>query len=69
MQQCRFTSRAPCDVSCFCSLTRSQFVQCLANPVYLNYLAAQKYFDKPEFVAYVGYLQYFKEPKYLKFLQ
>lgn len=51
------------------SLTLSQFVQCLANPVYLNYLAAQKYFDKPEFVAYLGYLQYFKEPKYTKFLQ
>jgi mediator of RNA polymerase II transcription subunit 31 len=44
-------------------------VQCLANPGYLNYLAAQKLFDKPEFVAYVGYLQYFKQPKYAKFLQ
>jgi hypothetical protein len=44
-------------------------VQCLANPVYLNYLAQQKTFDKPEFVAYLGYLQYFKEPKYAKFLQ
>ncbi|KAF2824796.1 mediator of RNA polymerase II transcription subunit 31 [Ophiobolus disseminans] len=45
-----------------------EFVQCLANPVYLNYLATQKYFDKPEFVAYLSYLQYFKEPKYIKFL-
>ncbi|KAF2029344.1 mediator of RNA polymerase II transcription subunit 31 [Setomelanomma holmii] len=45
-----------------------EFVQCLANPVYLNYLATQKYFDKPEFVAYLDYLQYFKEPKYIKFL-
>jgi mediator of RNA polymerase II transcription subunit 31 len=44
-------------------------VQCLANPVYLNYLATQKYFDKPEFVAYLGYLQYFKEHKYTRFLQ
>jgi mediator of RNA polymerase II transcription subunit 31 len=44
-------------------------VQCLANPVYLNYLAQQKTLDKPEFVAYLGYLQYFKEPKYAKFLQ
>ncbi|KAH7402335.1 mediator of RNA polymerase II transcription subunit 31 [Phaeosphaeria sp. MPI-PUGE-AT-0046c] len=45
-----------------------EFVQCLANPVYLNYLATQKYFDKPEFVAYLAYLQYFNDPKYTKFL-
>ncbi|KAH9859667.1 suppressor of hpr1 [Plenodomus lingam] len=45
-----------------------EFVQCLANPVYLNYLAQQKTLDKPEFVAYLGYLQYFKEPRYAKFL-
>ena len=44
-------------------------MQCLANPVYLNYLAQQKTLDKPEFVAYLGYLQYFKDPKYIKFLQ
>jgi mediator of RNA polymerase II transcription subunit 31 len=44
-------------------------VQCLANPVYLNYLAVQKMFDKPEFVAYLGYLQYFAEPGYSKYLQ
>ncbi|KAF2200115.1 SOH1-domain-containing protein [Delitschia confertaspora ATCC 74209] len=46
-----------------------EFVQCLANPAYLNHLALQKTFDKPEFVAYLGYLQYFKEPKYSKYLQ
>ncbi|KAH7382220.1 mediator of RNA polymerase II transcription subunit 31 [Pyrenochaeta sp. MPI-SDFR-AT-0127] len=45
-----------------------EFVQCLANPVYLNYLAQQKTLDKPDFVAYLSYLQYFKEPKYAKFL-
>ncbi|KAF2020629.1 mediator of RNA polymerase II transcription subunit 31 [Aaosphaeria arxii CBS 175.79] len=45
-----------------------EFVQCLANPAYLNYLASQKYFDQPEFVAYLGYLQYFKHPKYAKYL-
>lgn len=44
-------------------------MQCLANPVYLNFLATQKMYEKPEFVAYLGYLQYFKEPKYAKFLQ
>ncbi|KAF2249101.1 mediator of RNA polymerase II transcription subunit 31 [Trematosphaeria pertusa] len=45
-----------------------EFVQCLANPAYLNYLAVHKVFDKPEFVAYLGYLQYFKQPKYAKYL-
>ncbi|CAA9958788.1 SOH1 Rad5p-binding protein [Pyrenophora teres f. maculata] len=45
-----------------------EFVQCLANPVYLNYLAQQKTLDKPDFVAYLGYLQYFKQPRYAKFL-
>ena len=44
-------------------------MQCLANPDYLNFLAQQKMYEKPEFVAYLGYLQYFKEPKYAKFLQ
>jgi mediator of RNA polymerase II transcription subunit 31 len=45
-----------------------QFVQCLANPWYLNHLATQKLLDKPEFVAYLDYLQYFKEPKYTQYL-
>ena len=47
----------------------AQFVQCLANPMYLNYLAVQKMFDKPDFVAYLSYLQYFKQPAYVKYLQ
>ncbi|KAF1971916.1 SOH1-domain-containing protein [Bimuria novae-zelandiae CBS 107.79] len=45
-----------------------EFVQCLANPAYLNYLAQQKILDKPDFINYLGYLQYFKDPKYSKFL-
>ncbi|CAI6333178.1 unnamed protein product [Periconia digitata] len=45
-----------------------EFVQCLANPRYLQYLATQKMFEKPDFVAYLGYLQYFKEPQYSKYL-
>ncbi|KAI9700984.1 MAG: suppressor of hpr1 [Bogoriella megaspora] len=45
-----------------------EFVQALANPRYLNYLAAQKYFDDPAFVAYLDYLQYFTKPKYLRYL-
>ncbi|KAF2738823.1 mediator of RNA polymerase II transcription subunit 31 [Polyplosphaeria fusca] len=45
-----------------------EFVQCLANPAYLNYLAQQNMFDRPDFVAYLAYLQYFKEPEYTKHL-
>ncbi|KAH6633565.1 mediator of RNA polymerase II transcription subunit 31 [Boeremia exigua] len=45
-----------------------EFVQCLANPAYLNFLATQKLYEKPDFVAYLAYLQYFKEPRYAKFL-
>lgn len=45
-----------------------KFVQALSIPLYLNHLAAQKWFDNPEFVAYLKYLQYFKEPKYIKYL-
>jgi len=43
-------------------------VQCLANPYYLNHLAAQKFLSRPEFVAYLGYLQYWTRPPYLKYL-
>jgi len=49
-------------------LPHSQFVQSLASPYYLNFLASQKYFDKPAFVAYLKYLLYFTQPPYLKFL-
>jgi len=45
-----------------------EFVQCLANPWYLNHLATQKLLDDPSFVAYLKYLQYFNEPKYTKYL-
>ncbi|KKA27951.1 hypothetical protein TD95_001196 [Thielaviopsis punctulata] len=45
-----------------------QFVQSLANPLYLNHLASEKYLQKPEFVAYLDYLQYWSKPPYLKYL-
>ena len=44
-------------------------MQSLSNPLYLQYLADQKYFENEEFVAYLHYLQYFQEDKYLKYLQ
>ena len=34
----------------------------------MNYLATQKLFDDPAFVAYLNYLQYFARPEYAKFL-
>ncbi|OTB03927.1 hypothetical protein M426DRAFT_59495 [Hypoxylon sp. CI-4A] len=45
-----------------------EFVQSLANPFYLNHLAAQKYLSDPAFVAYLAYLQYWTRPPYLKYL-
>lgn len=52
------------------SLTNSsQFVQCLANPLYLNDLAShQKLLDDPAFIAYVEYLSYFAKPEYARYL-
>ncbi|TDZ30301.1 Mediator of RNA polymerase II transcription subunit 31 [Colletotrichum spinosum] len=49
-------------------LCTRQFVQSLANPLYLNHLATQKLFSRPEFVAYLNYLQYWSRPPYLKYL-
>jgi len=43
-------------------------VQSLSSPLYLNFLASQKYFEDPAFVAYLSYLQYFAQPPYLKYL-
>ncbi|KAF6802941.1 mediator of rna polymerase ii transcription subunit 31 [Colletotrichum musicola] len=45
-----------------------EFVQALANPLYLNHLATQKLLTRPEFVAYLAYLQYWTRPPYLKYL-
>ena len=49
-------------------LACSQYVQSLANPWYLNHLAAQKLLTKPAFIAYLDYLQYSTRPPYLKYL-
>ncbi|RKF62409.1 Mediator of RNA polymerase II transcription subunit 31 [Erysiphe neolycopersici] len=45
-----------------------EFVQALASPLYLNYLASQKYFENPAFIAYLKYLQYWTNPLYVKYL-
>lgn len=46
-----------------------EFVQMLANPQYLSYLADKKLLENEEFVAYLDYLQYFRDPTYLRYLQ
>ncbi len=43
-------------------------MQSLANPYYLNHLAAQKLLSQPAFVAYLAYLQYWTRPPYVKYL-
>lgn len=46
-----------------------EFVQCLANPNYLNFLAQRGYLKDEAFVNYLKYLLYWKEPHYAKFLK
>ncbi len=54
-----------------------EFVQCLANPLYLEctlkyliclVLSDNGYFKETKFVNYLSYLQYFKNPEYMKYL-
>lgn len=45
-----------------------EFVSSLANPRYLQHLAANKFFDDARFVEYLRYLQYWREPAYVKYL-
>ena len=46
-----------------------EFVQCLGNPNYLNFLAQRGYFKDPAFINYLAYLQYWSKPNYVKFLK
>ena len=41
-----------------------EFVQALANPEYLHYLAQNRLLDDPAFVEYLDYLQYWHERPY-----
>ncbi|RWS27601.1 transcriptional regulator SOH1-like protein [Leptotrombidium deliense] len=45
-----------------------EFVQCLANPNYLNFLAQRGILKDKAFINYLTYLQYWKRPEYAKFL-
>uniref|UniRef100_A0A3B3I7F8 Mediator of RNA polymerase II transcription subunit 31 n=1 Tax=Oryzias latipes TaxID=8090 RepID=A0A3B3I7F8_ORYLA len=46
-----------------------EFVQCLANPYYLNFLAQRGFLKERPFINYLKYLLYWKEPEYSKFLK
>lgn len=46
-----------------------EFVQTLANPQYLNFLAQRNYFKNPAFLNYLKYLLYFKEENYIKYVR
>ncbi|GLT39884.1 hypothetical protein SLA2020_140510 [Shorea laevis] len=45
-----------------------EFVQCLANPTYIHYLAQNRYFEDEAFIGYLKYLQYWQRPEYIKFI-
>lgn len=49
-------------------LLELEFVQCLANPTYIHYLAQNRYFEDEAFIGYLKYLQYWQRPEYLKFI-
>ena len=46
-----------------------EFVQTLANPQYLNFLAQRNYLKNPAFINYLKYLLYFKEENYIQFVR
>uniref|UniRef100_A0A1I7T182 Mediator of RNA polymerase II transcription subunit 31 n=1 Tax=Caenorhabditis tropicalis TaxID=1561998 RepID=A0A1I7T182_9PELO len=46
-----------------------EFVQALANPNYLNFLAQRGYFKEEYFINYLKYLLYWKKPEYARCLK
>ncbi|KAF7458700.1 mediator of RNA polymerase II transcription subunit 31 [Cryptosporidium felis] len=45
-----------------------EFVQCLSNPDYLQWLSKEGYFDDESFVNYLKYLLYWCKPPYVKYI-
>lgn len=45
-----------------------EFLQCLTNAKYLNYLAVEGYFELESFMNYLRYLTYWKDEKYMTFI-
>eukprot|EP00878_Enallax_costatus_P000804 GHUV01000928.1.p1 GENE.GHUV01000928.1~~GHUV01000928.1.p1 ORF type:complete len:134 (+),score=39.30 GHUV01000928.1:134-535(+) len=46
-----------------------EFVQSLANPHYLHYLATHQYFDDDAFFNYLKYLEYWKKEPYVTYIR
>lgn len=46
-----------------------EFVQCLANPNYVNFLAQRGYFQSKKFLNYIEYLNYWRLPMYCRHLR
>ncbi|OAF68286.1 Mediator complex subunit 31 [Intoshia linei] len=46
-----------------------EFVQCLANPNYLNYLAQHGYFKDRTFINYLIYLMYWTRKEYISLIR
>jgi len=47
----------------------AEFVQSLANPNYLHFLAQRGFMKDSSFINYLSYLQYWKEPGYVSYLK
>ena len=45
------------------------FLQSLANPFFIQYLATRKHLQNPAMIHFLKYLQYWKQPQYIKFIQ
>jgi hypothetical protein len=45
-----------------------EFVECLANPEYLNWLAQTQHFEDPDFINFLDYLKYWQKPEYCHFI-
>ena len=70
----------PCVTSCSFSLICQQlgrnvngiwnhWMQALANPNYLNWLAQNRYFEDPAFIKYLDYLHYFQRREYVTYIK
>ena len=46
-----------------------EFVQLLASPTYLHYLAQYEYLEDEEFLSFLEYLQYWRRPRYAAFIE
>lgn len=49
-------------------LIELEFIQNLANPNYLHFLAQRRFFEDEAFLNFLKYLQYWKQPEYMRFL-